>query len=885
MTKISLNTVNYYDISDIYSYEVDNRPLYDLSGNIDILNTTTSLLGFYQEIGANPETEPPTGFLPFTCAYVGPNNLLYPIDISQSVFTINYSEVPIYLVIASLGKSQYKALAFSASLLLSGIYNSFLSSSIGDALKVGPGGVLVDEVYFDLYYSAYNYQNIFVGKILTPNTISFGGNQVSVLSDNRFIAKNINDSTTGLITHYINNVVSSTNSLGILNNTKNSPYPFIEHIGQLGTAATNGVPGSSSPIPVYFSSTPLSTNVDGTFTVSNVESVLDEIHFASPSVSANLTSDDKLGTAGVNNRTLYSFAQDYLLHAQSLSINLSEISQNIVTSLYFNSAATTSTNGIFAKFDSTNISYGSSATNITGAALVPVLTAGLLSSSHGISLGAFKNTGLGGFIGYLAASDTVLNYIDPSTTVPNVVASLVGSNALCIVNKNSTNNAIVSFDTDIMILNTSVGAYYANTPTQALEISNKAYVDSVVGAAINIADSMIPLAGNSSSLPITSSLYWDITGNADTSTVLNFNTLLQTTISSSNPIQFMALTSSGVSGYQIVDAATTTQTLPLPVSIGNDLTTTSWVSWYVASQLTTGSAILSATQTFTSANTFNPTIAGIIPISLKATSLSSGASATILSISALDSSAQATQAAIDCSAIPSLIFNAGGNIDFKLYLDSAVTIQSSDDSSCLVNKKYVDTNVSTLVNQVLGPVIMASWHFGQLNAYNPCLLSGSSSAGQPYSQYIYATASLAPDEDVNFLTGSGISQFQYGNSGVGYFNVNSDSSYLFNGIPDPSGASDVVGAMFHLTCSCTQLNIGATYPGGIFQIISLILKSSGGSLTTLDMNISQDDSYGSSINMLMAATASTTVYLQPGDSLYFLSHWGQEASVSITRIR
>ncbi len=885
MTKISLGTVNYYDISDIYCYQTDNRPLYDLSNNIDILNTTTSLLGFYQEIGANPETEPAAGFLPLTCAYVGPNNLLYPIDISQSVDTVNYAAVPIYLVIAALGQSQYKAIAFSASLVLSGIYNSFLSSSIGDALKVGPGGVLVDEIYFDLYYSAYNYQNIFVGKILTPNTISFGGNQVSVLSDNRFIAKNINDSTTGLVTHYINNTIASTNSLGIVTNASNSPYPFIENVGQLGTLATNGVPGSSSPIPVYFSSTPLSTNPDGTFSVSNVESVLDEIHFASPAVSASLTSDDKLGTAGVNNRTLYGFAQNYLIHAQSLSANLNELSQNISTSLYFNSAATTSTIGLFTQFDAANLSFGNSATTITPGTLVSTLTTGLQTSSHGVDFGTFKQTGLGAFIGFLSATDTTLSLVDTSTTTTTTLSTLVGSSALSIANKNSTSNAIVSIDTDVIILNSSVGAYYLNTPTDALELANKAYVDSVVGAAINIADSMIPLAGNSSSLPITGSLYWDVTSNADTSTVLNFNTLLLTTVNSSNPVQFMTLTSSGPSGYQLVRGATTTQTLPLVSTISNDLTTTSWVSWYVASQLTTGSAILSATQTFTSANTINPTTAGLVPLSLKAASLSSGATATVLALSAIDSASQATQAAVDCSSIPSLIFNAGGNLDFRLYLDSAISIQATDASNCLINKLYVDNSVSTLVNQVLGPVIAASWHFNQLNTFTTCPLVGTSAAGQPYTNFIYATGSLTPDEDVNFLTGTQITQYKYGNTGVGYFNVNSDSSYVFNGVPDPSGAPGVVGALFHLTCTVTQLGTGAAYPGGIFQIISLIVKSSGGTLSTLDMNVSQDDSSGNNINYLMAASASTTAYLLPGDSLYFLTHWGQEASVSITRIR
>jgi hypothetical protein len=847
-SKVTLNTVNYYNASDIYEYNSDNRPLYNISSNVDLLNSVIASAGFYQEISADPETEPVGGFLPLTCAYVGYNGLLHPIDISQAITVIDYATVPIYLITAALGNSNYKALSFSSTITISNLYNSFLSTSTGNALKVGPGGALVDEVYFDLYYSGYNYQNLFVGKILTSNTISFGGNQVSVLSDNRFIAKNINDSTTGLLTKYIDNSVTSVSDFGVLVNTTNSAYPFIAYVNQVGYAssvASLTASSFSSTVPVYFSSSQLTTNQDGTFAVANVESLLDELHFASPALAADLLSNDKLGTAGVNIRTLYGFTQNYMLHSQNLSTNLSELSQNISTSLYFNSSAATSTIGLFAQFDAISTSYGQTATSITGATLSPFLTTTAMSYSHGISFGTFKSNGLGAFIGYITNTDTTLNYLDASTS--NVVSTLVGSSTLSISNKNSANNAIISFDTDMIVLNTSIGAYYKNTASNALEITNKAYVDSAVNALTSSIANMIPLAGNSSSNPITGSLYTDVTSNSDSSTVMLFNTMSVTNIASANPVQFSALTSSGIGGLQTVRGLTTQDST---FSNTTDLTTVSWVKWYVSTNTIVGPAILANNQTFTGTNTFNNTVSFTNDNPIIITSPDSPVS----------------QASIVCNSA-SLLFNANSTSTFRLYMDPAITLTSSDAANCILNKGYLDNNLDTLVENILGPSICASWSRANVN------LNGS----QSYSNTTFG-ASQSPTNWVSAVNPTSDYDNGFITSTTSYFTYNNDGSYTFNGLN-----SGTEGAVFHI-----DLNLSNPTSYKTFILQSVILKvDSSNTIYVLDSRYESATASGSWFTL--GTSFSTTVFLNPLDKIYLLvgttSCSGVNSTASIVRIR
>jgi len=873
MTKITLNPVNYYDISDIYSWEVDNRPLYDISNNIDVINTTTSLLGFYQELPANPETEPVGGFQNFTCAYVGANGLLYPIDISQSMLSIDYSSVPIYLVIAPLGQSIYKCLAFSASLVISSLYNNFLPGSIGNALKVGPGGTLVDQLYFDLYYSAYGYQNIVVGKILTPNTIAFGGNQVSTLTDNYFIAKNRNDSTTGLLTTYVDNSSSSVSSQSILLNTVGSSYPFIEYVHQIGSSQIGNSP---SKVPVYFSSIPLSTNTNGSFTIDNVENVLNELHFASSVITTNTLSDSKFGTAGVNNSALLGFAQNYLLHSQILSANLNEVSQSISTSLLFSNSTGLSTNGLFVQFDTVNTLFGVDSTIYSNLPLT--VSTALQSSSNGICFGQFKQTGIGAGIGYVTNSNpSNASYTD--STSGYKLADLVGSSALVFTNKNASSNAIISIDTDYILFNTTTGTFYGNIPTNPLEITNKLYVDSAVNGATNTANSKVPLIGTGSSNAITGGLFFDVTASSDTSTVLSFNSMINTTIFSSNPINVQLLGSPGT--YQTIRGFTQDASIPatnfaISGLTGNEFATIGYVQTYVSSAISgLGSYVaLTGSQNIgTGIKTFSDSI--------------NFTSAIPITINSVDLTSTPIAATITCN-VPSVTFAAPSTATPFRLLVSASDIETTENlPNCLVTKRYVDTNVETLINNILGPGICATWNHNLINR-------GTQIAYDNITWWRCAVASPEPDEDSFVTTNPFSTYFTFtpndGHGSGGYF--------TFLGIPDPSNPVDAVthppigltpvGATFTINVSDGwYTSSGSAWPGGIFrtQTVIAVQKVGDSSMTTLARNIHQDDTDGTSVYSLVGSSCSTVVKLNPQDKLYLLSENAEYSSVSIARIR
>ena len=539
MTKITLKPVQYYDIADIYEASVDNRPLIDISTNINTINTAISDLGFYQEVYANPDTEPAGGFSPLTCVFLGQNSRIYPIDISQSVVSIDYSKYPIYLVLASLGLSLYKCLAFSASFNFQTLFNKFLPDSVGSAIKVGPGGSLVDEIYFDLYYSDYNYQNIIVGKVLTPTTISFGGNQVSVVGDNRFLSKNRDDSTTGLITRYIQNDVNSTAFKSILVNTDNSGYPFTEYVNYIATPY--GIDAERTPI--YFTSAPLNV-ANGAFTTPNVEALLNEIHFAAPSISADTLTDIKYRSAGINVGSLLNFSETYLLHSQKLSANLEELTQSISTSLIFDSSA--STTGLTAQFTSLLANFGTTAAGLTSTLVSASNTA------SGISFGSYS-TGSGSILCHVT-NNTPSNTVFTEDTNFFDMSSLLTGNALLVYNKGVAGSLILGASGPIL-LSSSVGAFYSNSPTKGFELANKQYVDMVGLSAANTAATRIPLAGALSDAPVTGGLYFDIKSNTDPNTVLQFDTLLRTDVRSTYPIEFKTLDNSG---YQTLRADTPT---------------------------------------------------------------------------------------------------------------------------------------------------------------------------------------------------------------------------------------------------------------------------------------------------------------------------------------
>lgn len=532
-SKLTLKPVQYYDIADVYSYEVDNRPLYDISENVDRLNTAIANVGFYHEVYANPDTEPVGGFTPLTCAYLGQNGRIYPIDISQSVVTIDYTKYPIYLVLESLGLSQYKCLAFSASFSMQSLFNKFLPTSVGSAIKLGPGGTLVDEIYFDLYYSDYGYQNLIVGKILTPTVIAFGGNQVSVIGDNRFLAKNKDDSTTGLITRYIQNDINSTAIKTELINSDNSQYTFTEYLNYVSTPY--GVSETKSPI--YFTSAPLVIK-DGSFTASNLESVLNEVHFASPGISADTLTDIKYKTAGINVGGLINYSQNYLIHGKKLSSNLEELSQSIGTSLYFDSI--NSTEGLVAQFDSAYANFGTTDTTL----LSSVISAS--TNASGVSFGNYKS-GTGGIIcNFTNNSPSNTEYVENLNTFD--MSTLSSGNALLVYNKGDA-GALILGASGPVLLTSDVGVYYKPVPTKNYEIANKLYVDMVGTSSANSAATKIPLAGTTKDAPATGGIYFDTKSNVDPNTVFQFDTLLRTDIKSTYPVEFKTLDNSA---YQVL---------------------------------------------------------------------------------------------------------------------------------------------------------------------------------------------------------------------------------------------------------------------------------------------------------------------------------------------
>ena len=879
MTKITLNPVNYYDIADIYYFETDNRPLYDISNNIDILNTTTSYLGFYQEISANLETEPAGGFTVPSCAYQGANGLLYPIDISQPVTSIDYTQYPIYLVIKAVGSSKYQCLAFSASLTINTLFNRFISTSIGKAIKVGPGGSIVDEVTFDLYYGAYGYQNLYVGKVLTANTISFGGNQVSMLGDNRFLAKNADDSTLGLITRYVDNTNSSTSQKTVLMNNANSPYPFSEIIHQVGSIINTGSVGQS---PVFFTSAPLTVDSNGSFTLSSISSILNEVHFASPVVSAGTLDGNKLGTAGVNFNSLMTFAQNFLLHAAAFSTNLQETTQILNTSLIFNGTSAVLATGLQVMFSPVSATFGMD--SVAYSSVPSYLTSALQGLSNGISFGQYKQTGYGAFIGYVANSNveasTSVIYTDSITSY--AVSSLVGSSALSIVNKNSTSNAVFCLDTDYIIFNASVGAYYGNTASAPLEITNKSYVDAAVASATNATASKVPLAGTNSGNAITGSLFFNVTSNADSSTVVSFNTMLNTTVLSNNPITVYGVTSTGAQGtpqivrgftlpdgnsgyshysgasYALPAGYTVTGTQYANINpLGSDFVTRDYVYSYVSNVLSAGGAYAQlgtlgappADQTFYGNNLFTNTV-------------------TLNAATALELSS--TAAVTITSGAPSITFT-NSTPSLKLRYDPAVFSLinyaadiSSDAAFTFVPRGYIDDQLPTIISRVLGPVIYGAWGFSDVNRSITV-----SKLGLTW-RFPYTTVVPTYDHsDSSFST---------------YFTQSSgDNSLTFLGIPDPEGGPTPVGALFMVSISDSRINgIGALLGHQARTQTAIIVND-----TVMARNLCQNDTghNSESQGFLVGTTSTTSVYLQPNDKLYLLTEDADHACASIIRIR
>lgn len=559
MSKVSLNPVRYYDISDIYTASTDNRPLYDISNNISSLNDALTILGFYQELYASQDTEPPGGFTPFTCVAVSKSNTLIPVDVSLSSLTVDYSQLPIYLVIESLGSSLYKCISFSSTISVPSSSNGFLFESIGKSLKIGPGGALVDEIYFDLYYSNLSYQQISVGKVLTQTTFSFGGNQVNTLSDSRFISKNRNDSTTGLVTRLIDLQDSHMAVLStILPESiplSNSTSLFTSYVNSVG-GGTLATPPSKSP--VYFSYRELRTDSLTGNLAGDTISLLNEVHFAPISVVPEST-DTSLLTSGVNVDSLLKFTTNYVLHAPSYSQALNEDNQDVHTSL----TLTRSTSAL--NLTALPFTYSPASVDSTFLIDPEILTYLSSTPSAGVSFYNFQsnstNPALGG--GYLGfAQDGGVNGVDPTTFTDQKGPTdfFNGSNTLVLYSKKATSNtslgaaSLYLLSDGYLILGSPNGVFCKNTPRLGYEITNKDYVDNSISTIATDVLQRIPYTGTTIDKPITGALYFSPLNTISPNTVLQFNNYSNTDFESNQTFRFMVLNNPGT--FALIQAAT-----------------------------------------------------------------------------------------------------------------------------------------------------------------------------------------------------------------------------------------------------------------------------------------------------------------------------------------
>jgi hypothetical protein len=546
MSTLSLLPVRYYNETDIYDVSVDNRPLYDIVSNLQLLNNQLGNLGFYIEAKANPETEPVGGFTKNTCACIRENSLLFPVDITKPVSEIDYSKFPIVLVVDKDSKTNiYKCLSFSILYKVNDKLQAFLKTSVGNTLKVGFGGVLTDYFYYNQYCGGKGYQDITVGKILSTTEITFGGNQVGVLSDNNFLQKNYDDSTSGLVTVVRDNKESAIVLKTININTVNSPYVFAEyqssHKPQFAT--------SQSAVPVFFTNNDLVYNqVTGEFLDLDLDSKLNELHFKSPIISSSSNQDKIYQSAGVTVGSLFDFAKNNLVHTASFSEAIPELEQSISTSLNFK-FSTANTQTLVAQFPSVTRSIGNSVNQTTGitSALIPTLGVNPIS---GITFGDYSDYGLGVYLGLV--QDTSVGVTRPTETDERALAEatkfktvtltdLSNSSTLLLHAKSGSellSNLALSAD-GYVILSGSHGVHVLKQPVLDSEVCNKKYTDSLFASISDSTVQKVSLSGTSEGNAIAGIFEFNVTTLTDSSTVLKFNTLGHTDIYSSSPIRFI----------------------------------------------------------------------------------------------------------------------------------------------------------------------------------------------------------------------------------------------------------------------------------------------------------------------------------------------------------
>lgn len=684
MSKITLNPVRYYDVNDPYTMEVDNRPIFDLSSNLDIINTRLSQLGFYKEVKADPQMEPASGFSPFTCGYIGENGLLYPIDITLSPLDLNFSSFEIVLVVEKR-TSDYIVITFSSNFTIPGNFNSFLPDSVGRAIKLGPGGSLIDELAFDLYYASSNLQSVIVGKILSATTISFGGNQVSTLGNNRFVRKDTNDSTTGLTTVYRNNIENSVVSKSVVANGAGSAYSFAEiQISSNVNPGTN-VLSLENSIPVFLTNKTLNLDpVTGIFTDTSFESRLNEFHVRTPTVSALTDDVTKTRTAVINSGALLDFTASYLIHSSTYSTILGETSQSLSTNLQLVPKEDTAASLLIV---SSNLkTLGERLDSITGLPenLIPIVTE--TSTLRGISLGGFSDSGSvsGSFIGVIqdVASETSL--VDTTNSLK--MSEMTGSSSLLIYSK-ETSSALQGAANIFLLSDGYIGLYakggvhLSKSPVLDTEVANKAYVDLAISTITNTNEKKVTLSGTTDADPISSSFFFDVSDSLEPNTLFKLKGLTSCDVLANTSVAFKDLTSP--ESYIVAQAHT-------PASgSAKDLVNRDFMTSYVTaaiSEAVAGGAdpiTLNGAQTVTGAKNFNvsQTFSNTVPLIITRTT--------------------AGNSKINTTNVTFLEFGVVGSstIAAKIKLAGAIS-KTTDTSNVLTTKEYVDTQVATLAGTI-----------------------------------------------------------------------------------------------------------------------------------------------------------------------------------------
>lgn len=607
---ISLKTINVYQDLDLYDVDVDNRPLLDIENNIAEIVSLLEASGHYSEIAADASSEPAGGFSTFSCACVYSNSLLIPIDISKHISEVDYSKFPIVLILGYKEDiKKYSCLFFSTGIKLANRFASFVPGSEGRLLRVGPGGELVDQMYYDLIHASKGYQALYVGKILSTTSIVFGGNQVSILGNNYFLAKNRDDVTSGLITTQRSNLDSNTVFKAINVNDAGSAYTFAEYINSYSPAG--GL--SESNIPVYFSNKVLAYNQStGVFTDSLLEVSLNEVHFSTPALTTLSGANQSYKTSGVNVRSLFDFASANLTHSAAYSNTVSELTQSISTKLVFTDREKSS-----PADPDIPIGLGlNSVSKFVGAAMSGWVKDSALDTPQGTNLptgllptedttgmvfGDYFGNGTGAYVGSIkdinpdniVRTSLEVDTIDQESSdvrlssTTNKISEYTDSFNFVISAKSSTSvpsNIVLSADGYIN-LSSAKGVLIGGTwPTLDSEVVHKKYVDISI-STVAVSDSQkVPLTGTVSGSNITGSLTIDVAGNVGSNNrIMSFNALTMSEIESTKPIKF---TFDG--GLQSVQASTNTDVDFVITPGDKELVNKDYLLGYVANAIIEG---------------------------------------------------------------------------------------------------------------------------------------------------------------------------------------------------------------------------------------------------------------------------------------------------------